>query len=270
MRILKAKDIFPKAYSIVNGEIIKSNKGDYYTKQVAEHVLKKSSSIDDDEMKKIIRFDEEQLNASSVKYFRNRYAMLLSSKSNNINLLFQPNKEFEIFTLDVFGGKICLAESSSLPDGDNRDLYYNFEIANQVYQKSIDIQDSTFNDYEDVKYIYEREISQIENEISDLKIKDNEEFERDMNAYNLISQTPLYDDYQLLNRDKEKLVEENENLNRTISDYNEKIRDLSQKLKVSLERVEFLQRPKTIMEKLKDLFKNDKKQLLIADGKGDE
>ena len=91
-----------------------------------------------------------------------------------------------------------------------------------------------------------------------------------MNAYNLISQTPLYDDYQLLNRDKEKLAEENENLNRTISDYNEKIRDLSQKLKVSLERVEFLQRPKTIMEKLKDLFKNDKKQLLIADGKGDE
>ena len=65
-------------------------------------------------------------------------------------------------------------------------------------------------------------------------------------------------------------LEENENLNRTISDYNEKIRDLSQKLKVSLERVEFLQRPKTIMEKLKDLFKNDKKQLLIADGKGDE
>ncbi len=269
MRILKAKDIFPKAYSIVNGEIIKNNKGEYYTKQVAEHVLKKSP-IDDNEMKKIIRFDEEQLNVSSVKYFRNRYSMLLSSKSNNINLLFQPNKEFEIFTLDVFGGKVCLADASSLPSGDNRDLYYNFEIANQVYQKTIDIQDSTFNDYEDVKYIYEREISQIENEISDLKIKDNEEFERDMNAYNLISQTPLYDNYQLLNRDKEKLAEENENLNRTISDYNEKIRDLSQKLKVSLERIEFLQRPKTFMEKLKDLFKNDKKQLLIADGKGEE
>lgn len=269
MRILKAKDIFPKVYSIVNGEIIKNNKGDYYTKQVAEHILKKSP-IDDNEMKKIIEFDEEQLNVSSVKYFRNRYSILLSSKSNNINLLFQPNKEFEIFTLDVFGGKVCLAEASSLPDGDNRDLYYNFEIANQVYQKTIDIQDSTFNDYEDVKYIYEREISQIENEISDLKIKDNEEYERDMNAYNLISQTQLYDDYQLLSRDKEKLTKENENLNRKISDYNEKIRDLSQKLKVLLERVEFLERPKTFMEKIKSLFKNDKKQLLIADEKGEE
>lgn len=269
MRILKAKDIFPKAYSIVNGEITKNNNGDYYTKQAAEHVLKKSP-IDNNEMKKVMKFEEEQLNISSVKYFRNRYSMLLSSKSNNINLLFQPNKQFEIFTLDIFGGKVFLVEASSLPYGDNRDLYYNFEIANQVYQKTIDIQDCTFNDYEDVKYIYEREISQIESEISDLKIKDNEEFEKDMNAYNLISQTPLYDNYQLLNRDKEKLMEENENLNRTILYYNEKIRDLSQKLKVSLERVEFLQRPKTFMEKLKDLFKNDKKQLLIADGKGEE
>ena len=95
-------------------------------------------------------------------------------------------------------------------------------------------------------------------------------FERDINAYNLISQTPLYENYQLLNKDKEHLAAENENLNKTISEYNEKIRDLSQKLKVSLERVEFLQRPKTFMEKLKDLFKNDKKQLLIADGKGEE
>lgn len=268
MRILKAKDIFPKAYSIVNGKITKNNNGDYYTKQVAEYVLKKSP-IDDNEMKKVMRFDEEQLNVNSVKYFRNRYTMLLASKSNNINLLFQPNKEFEIFTLDVFGGKVFLIEASSLPDGDNRDLYYNFEIANQVYQKTIDIQDCTFNDYEEVKDIYEREISQIESEISDLKIKDNEEFQKDMNAYNLISQTPLYDNYRLLNRDKEKLVKENENLNRTISDYNEKIRDLSQKLKVALERVEFLQRPKTFLEKLKDLFKNDKKKLLSAGGKGE-
>jgi len=268
MRVINAKDIFPKTYSIVNGEILKNNKGDYYTKQVAEYVLKRAELINDDEMKKIIRLDEEQLNASSVKYFRNRYAMLLASKSHPINLLFQPNKEFEIFTLDTLGGKVCLAEANILPNGENRDLYYNFEIANQVYQKTIDIQDSTFNDYEEVTYIYEREISQIENEILDLKTKDNEEFERDMNAYHLISQTPLYDNYRLLNKDKEKLVEENENLNKTISQYNEKIRDLSQKLKVSLERVEFLQRPKTFMEKLKDLFKNDKKQLLVANGRG--
>ena len=269
MRNLKAKDIFPKAYSIVNGQITENNNGDYYTEQVAEHVLK-NPPIDDNEMKKIMKFDEEQLDNDAIKYFRNKYSMLLSSKSNNINLLFKPNKIYEIFTLDTLGGKTFLVEASSLPDGENRDLYYSFEIANQIYQRIIDIQDSTFNDYEEVQYIYERDILRIESEISDLKIKDNELFEKDINAYNLISQTPLYENYQLLNRDKEKLVEENENLNRIISEYNEKIRDLSQKLKVSLERVEFLQRPKTFMEKLKDLFKNEKKQLSIADWKGEE
>ncbi len=231
MRTLKAKDIFPKAYSIVG---------------------------------------EEQLNNNAVKYFRSNYSMLLSSENGNINLLFQPNKRFEIFTLDALGGKTFLVEASSLPDGENRDLYYSFEIANQIYERIIDLQDSSFNDYEEVKYIYEREILQTENEILDLKLRDNEMFEKDITAYDLISQTPLYENYQLLHKDKEHLVEENENLNKTISEYNEKLRDLSQKLKVSLERVEFLEKPKTFFEKFKDLFRNDKKQLLIDDGKGDE
>lgn len=270
MRTLKTKDIFPKVYSIVDGEIIKNGNGEYYNKQVAEHILKNQTSLNDLEMKKLIKFDEEQLNNNAVKYFRSKYSMLLSSEIENINLLFQPNKRFEIFTLDALGGKTFLVEASSLPDGENRDLYYSFEIANQIYQRIIDIQDSSFNDYEEVRYIYEREILQTENEISDLKLRDNEMFEKDINAYDLISQTPLYENYQLLNKDKEHLVEENENLTKTILEYNEKIRDLSQKLKVSLERVEFLQKPKTFFEKLKDLFRNDKKQLLIADGKGEE
>ena len=128
----------------------------------------------------------------------------------------------------------------------------------------IDIKDSTCNDYEEVKYIYEREILQTESEISELKLKDNELFKEDIKAYNLISQTPLYENYLLLNKDKEHLIEENKNLNKIISEYNEKIRDLSKKLKVSLERVELLQKPKTFFEKLKDLFRSDKKQLLIG------
>ena len=270
MRVLKAKDIFPKTYSIVNGEVVENNNGEYYNKQVAEHFLKNQANINEEEKEKLIKFDEEQLNNDAVKYFRNKYSELLTSVGDNVNLLFQPNKRFEIFKLDTLGGKSFLVEASSLPDGENRDLYYSFDIANQIYQKIIDIQDSTFNDYEEIKYIYERDILQTESEISDLKIMDNEAFKNDINAYNLISQTPLYENYQLLNKDKEHLVAENERLNKTISDYNEKVRDLSQKLKVSLERVELLQRPKTFSEKLKDLFKNDSKQLLIANEKGEE
>ena len=102
MRILKAKYIFPKIYSIVNGEVVKNSNGEYYNKQVAEHLLKNQTSINDEEIKKLKKFDEEQLDNNAIKYFRNKYSMLLSSESDNINLLFQPNKRFEIFTLDTF------------------------------------------------------------------------------------------------------------------------------------------------------------------------
>ena len=267
MRTLKAKDIFSKRYSIVDEKIIEIDNGTYYNKQVAENILENKNFLDDKKMKEIIKFDEEQLNTSAVKYFRNKYFELLSSESKSINLLLQPNKKFEIFTLDVLGGKTFLIETTSLPDGENKDLYYSFEIANQIYKKMIDIKDSSFNDYEEVKYIYEREILQTECEISDLKLKDNELFEKDLNAYNLIAQTPLYEDYKLLNKDKEELLEENKNLHKIILEYNEKIRDLSQKLKVSLERIESLQKPKTFFEKLKDLFRNNKKNFLITEEK---
>lgn len=270
MRSLKAKDIFLKTYSVVDGEIIKNDKGDYYTKQAAEYARDNQSSTNKNDMKKIVKFDEEKLNTNSIKYFRDQYNDILSSEANIVNLLYKPIKKFEIFKLDVCGGKICLARASSLPDGNNRELYYNFAIANQIYQKNIDIQDSTFNDYDDVKYIYEREILKIEDEISDLKVRDEEEFKEDSIAYNLISQTSLYDDYQLLSRDNERLIQKNKKLNKTILDYNEKIRDLSEKLKVSLERVEFLQRPKTFKEKLKELFGNERKQLLMANMKGEK
>ena len=135
MRILKATDIFLKTYSIVNGEVVKNSNGEYYNKQVAEHILKNPTSINDGEIKKLKRFDEEQLDNNAIKYFRNKYSMLLSSESDNINLLFQPNKRYEIFTLDTLGGKSFLVEASSLPEGEGRDLYYSFGIANQIYQR---------------------------------------------------------------------------------------------------------------------------------------
>lgn len=270
MRTLKAKDIFPKAYSIVNGEIIKDNNGEYYNKQVAEHILRNKTTLNDAEIKRLIKFDEEQLNINAVKYFRKKYSTFLSSENRNINLLHQPKKRFEIFTLDALGEKTFLTEATELPDGKYRDLYYSFEIANEIYQKIIDIKDSSFNDYEEVQYIYEREILQNESEIASLKLKDNEVFAKDTNAYNIISQTDLYENYQSLNKDKKNLAEENENLNKIISEYNEKIRDLSQKLKIALDRIEFLQKPKTFFEKLKDLFRNDKNQSLITNKKREE
>ncbi len=144
------------------------------------------------------------------------------------------------------------------------------KIANKIYERIIDIKDSTFNDYEEVRDIYEREILKIENEISDLKQKDTEIFENDLNIYNTISQTPLYKKYLLLSKDKKNLIEENKKLKKTIIEYNERNKELSEKLKNALERIEFIQKPKTVLEKLENLLKNNEKQILIDNEKRKE
>lgn len=270
MRTLKAKDIFPKAYCVIDGELMKSDNGEYYNKQVAEYILKNKTTIDDEKMKELLKIDEEQLEANAIKYFKSQYSMLLlSSGDNSTDILYKPNKRFEIFILNAVERKIFLTESSNLPDGPNRDLYYSFEIANKIYKKLIDIKDSTFNDYEEIQYLYSREILQNESEISDLELNDNKIFEKDMKAYEIISKTPLYENYQLLNKDKKNLIRENEVLNKTILEYKGEVINLSKKIKISLEKIEILQKPKTFLEKLKDLFKNDKAKLLITDGKGE-
>jgi len=206
---------------------------------------------------------KEQLNTSVVKYLKNKYSELLLTTNSNLNVLNKPNKIYEIFTLDAFGGKTFLIDANELPDGENRDLYYNFEIANKIYQKIIDIKDSTFNEYEEVTFLYEKEILKKEMEIMDLKSKDNQLFEKDTTTYNLISQTPLYRNYQLLNKDKEHLLTENQNLNKTIN-------NLNQKLRITLEKIEYLQKPKTFFEKFKDLFKRNKNQIYLTDMRGEK
>lgn len=216
--------------------------------------------------KNVTKFDEEMLNIKAVKYFRDKYTKLLSCINKSENLLYHPIKRFEIFKLDTLGGKIFLAEKSELPEGEGKDIYYNLKIANEIYQKLIDIKEASFNEYDEIQYLYEREILKNEEEISELKLKDEELFKIDLDTYNTIAKTPLYERYQLLNRDKEHLLKENGELNKTISKYNENIRELSQKLKISLERIEYLQRRKTFREKLKELFTKDKKYLIDKKG----
>lgn len=226
----------------------------------AKKIFKQTAFSENKE--KMTKLYEEQLNIKAIKYFRDKYNNLLVLANENANLLYQPSKKYEIFTLDTLGGKIFLTETSDLPAGENKELYYNFKIANNIYQKLIDIQDASFNEYEEVKELYEREILKNESEIEDLKLRDNELLKKDLEVYELISQTSLYENYQILNKDKENLVKKNEQLNKTISKYNENIRELSRRLKMSLDRIEQLQKPKTFFEKLKGLFIKDEKYLI--------
>ena len=96
-------------------------------------------------------------------------------------------------------------------------------------------------------------------------MEDRELYEEDIKIYEIVSQTTLFNKYNLLIRDKEYLQKENDNLRETLTKYDETIKELGKKLNTSLARIETLQRPKTFAEKIKDLFNSNNKQLLLLD-----
>ena len=161
-----------------------------------------------------------------------------------------------------------MSRTSLLPDGNDKELYYNFDIANDVYLKMIDLNSSAFNDYEEVRFIYENEAIEKKKEISKLKIKDQELFENDVKSYEILSNTTIYENYRLLRSEREKLLKENGDLNSLIKKYNEKIYSLTKKLELSLNKIEELQRPKSFKEKFKELFKNNKQIKLLSNEEG--
>lgn len=270
MRKLKASDIFEKRFLIIEDEIVERENGEFFSEKMAEYMLKNKEKMSSEEINNVKKKDIDILEKEALKYFRIEYEKLLSNVDSLHSLLNLPVKKYEIFSLDVFGGKTILAPLSILPEGENKELYYDFNIANEIYKNLIDINDIDFNEYDEISQLYADDINEKNTNISELRKRDIELFNKDMTSYNMISSTPLYQDYRLLNNDKERLLEENKKLSVMIEEYNEKIRDLSNKLKISLERVEFLQRPKTFSERLKELFIKEKKQVLIADTKGDK
>lgn len=267
MRNIKPTELLPKKYSIESGNIVENENGDYFSKQSAEHYLKNKDTYSDNDIKKLKKFDENQLVKAAIKYCRSKYNEILSQNSSIVNFLNMPSKEFEIINLDIYGGKTFLLRTYDLPSGENRELYYKFDIANKIYENLIDIKDSTLNEFEETQDFFLQDIMSIQHNIDSLKNEDEKAFNEDMQTYNIIARTPIYTEYRALYRDRENLLQKNNELKSNLDDYNHKIKELSQKLKISLDKIEVLQAPKTFFEKLKDLFKNDNKRLLLPEKK---
>ena len=266
MRTLKPSDIQKKLYLVKDGKVIRSEIGDYYSNQIAKHIAE--NKLDETEIIKMKEIDENQLKLDVIKYLKKEYSTMLKTESGDVNLLYEPLKKFELFMLDTSEKTVFLSRTSLLPDGNDKELYYNFDIANDVYLKMIDLNSSAFNDYEEVRFIYENEAIEKKKEISKLKIKDQELFENDVKSYEILSNTTIYENYRLLCSEREKLLKENGDLSSLIKKYNEKIYSLTKKLELSLNKIEELQRPKSFKEKFKELFKNNKQIKLLSNEEG--
>lgn len=99
-----------------------------------------------------------------------------------------PEKRYEIFYLNILGGKILLLNKDYLPksDIDNQDLFYDYKIAYKIYNNWIDIYDGIENEQFEFNELYKDERLEKDANIQKLKQKDDEIFYNAMNEYNVI------------------------------------------------------------------------------------
>ena len=255
MRIIKADEIITKKYSIIDNEVIEEEHGDYFSNEVAKQVAEKGKS------KELIEFDQSLLEKEAIRFCRTEYKILLMQ--SRMSRAFEvPKKYFELFRLDVCGGITGLLRSSFLPEGEDKELYYSFNTANDIYELCIDFYDNPLNDEPSVQEFYRNEIIEVEQKIAALKQYDEEIFEREIQAYEIIANSSFHDEYNLLLKGIADYRTQNKKLNEDLQTNRENIADLMKKLKVALNRVEQLQMPRTFLEKLKYLFRSKEKYLL--------
>lgn len=255
MRVIQADDIIKRRYSIKGNEVIEQENGEYFSKEVAKQVLvsgKNQSFLD---------FDQSLINQEAIKFCRKLYNELLL-ETNMPNVFEIPQKYFEIFLLNVNGGKTEILKTIHLINGENKELYYKFEIASKIHELLIDIHDSSINEFPEIESLCRTEIIRKEDEIKTLKKQDEEAFEYDSRVYEMISNSSFKADFDKLQKEIEGYKKENKNLSINAQKNNESIMDLSKKLKIALDWIEKNPRPKTFMEKLKYLLKIDKLKAL--------
>lgn len=112
-------------------------------------------------------------------YFNN----LPKEKNKKTNIT--PYKKYEIFWLNILGGKIILLNKKHIKKADttNQELYYDYKTAYEIYNNLLDIYDGIDAELSEFNELYLSERLEKSNIISTLKQKDEELFEHDMKEF---------------------------------------------------------------------------------------
>lgn len=147
-------------------------------------------------------------------YLKNLKKEIKKEKSFQI-----PEKKYEIFYLNILGGKILLLNKDYLPQSDieNQELFYDYKTAHKIYDYWIDIYNGIENEQFEFNELYKDERLEIDSKIQKLKQKDDEIFHIAMNEYNVIKKSPIYTEYLKLIHENEKLKEINNDLQEKIN-----------------------------------------------------
>lgn len=166
-----------------------------------------------------IEFNELRLkDMYDEEAFYQFYLDNLQEESSEKSSFSIPSKKYEIFYLNILGGKIILLNTSYIQSDDttNQELYYDYTIAYQIYNYLLDIYDGIECEKNEINELYKGERLKIDSEISRLTQKDNTLFTKALEEYNIIKNSKIYDEYIRLQEENKKLKILNEELSKRV------------------------------------------------------
>lgn len=88
----------------------------------------------------------------------------------------EPIKQYEIFYLNILGGKILLLDKDYIAkeDNTNQELYYNYDLAYKIYNYLLDIYDGIEDEKNEFNELYKNERLKINSNIEKIRKEDND------------------------------------------------------------------------------------------------
>lgn len=167
-------------------------------------------NIEFKELKVKDTYDEEN--------FYQFYLKNLQEKTTIQKAFKEPIKQYEIFYLNILGGKILLLDKDYIlkEDNANQELYYNYDLAYKVYNYFLDIYDGIENEKNEFNELYKEERLKIDSDIEKTRKEDDELYKKALDNYNIIKNSQLYKEYINIIEENKKLKEQNKELNEKI------------------------------------------------------
>lgn len=168
-----------------------------------------------------IEFNELKLkNVTTEESFYQYYLKTLQSHvEENKESFNKPEKQYEIFYLNILNGKIILLNKEYInsENDEEQELFFDYSIAFKIYNLMLDIFDGIEDEKNEFNELYKNERMQKSEEIEILKKQDNEMFQKMQEEYNIIIKSSLYKEYNQLKEENEKLKQENKKLTEEIN-----------------------------------------------------
>lgn len=241
MRTIKANDILKNKYNIINNQIVETQNGEYYNKQIAKQIIISEQQNNVDSIKQLKEIDKKQKENAVRKICIDKYSETRAENTDSNIWEKEPKKEYEIYKLKLDTEELMLINTKYLSESVEKEVYYDKNIAIKIYDNMFQLEQNIENSFPELMEMHQQEIATIQEEINRLKKEDEQKYKEAVNTYNTIVNSGIL---EIIKENINQIKIENENLKGKLQKSNNIIQDLSKKLQITLNRVEELQKQK--------------------------